>query len=202
MFSICSMDSDLPLEARINDTGDGIVLIDTAGGGGTLEVRESGSGTSAADLKILGQAKVVDVGGTPTQVIDGAMTTQLSIDADDTLQDVVDKINELDMGVSASIFQSGSGTTPYRIALTSENSGTAGEIQLDASQFGLAFQEIAAAQDALLQYGSANVPGAGILVSSSSNQFSNVVEGVQLTIGGVSDIARYHQCRNVRRQPG
>ncbi len=177
----------LALEARINDTGDGIALVDTAGGTETMEVRESGTGTTAADLKLFGQATVVDIGGTPTQVIDGAMTAQVAIDADDTLQDVVDKINELDMGVTASIFQSGSGTAPYRIALTSKRSGAAGEIMLDASQFGLGFQEIASAQDAILQVGSADLPGAGILATSSTNQFKNVVEGVQLTIGGVSD---------------
>ncbi len=177
----------LAVEARINDTGDGIALVDTAGGTETLEVRESGSGTTAADLKLFGQATVVDVEGTPTQVIDGAMTAQVTIGADDTLQDVVDKINELDMGVTASIFQSGSGTAPYRIALTSKKSGAAGEIMLDASQFGLSFQEIAAAQDAILQVGSADLPGAGILATSSTNSFSTVVDGVQLTIGGVSE---------------
>ena len=69
----------LAVEARINDTGDGIVLIDTAGGSGTLQVTEGGSRTAAADLQILGTSTEVDINGTPTQVIDGAQTRQLDI---------------------------------------------------------------------------------------------------------------------------
>ena len=178
---------DIAVEARINDTGDGILLIDTGGGGETLTVEESGSGTTATDLGIAGNATVVDIGGTPTQVIDGRTTVTLSFDADATLQDVVDEINELNIGVTASIFQSGSGLTPYRIALSSQTSGRAGEMLLDASQLGLRFREIAAARDAILQVGSSDVLGAGVLATSSSNRFSNVVDGVQLTISGVSD---------------
>ena len=36
--------------------------------------------------------------GVPTQVIDGSLTARLAIDADDTLQDVADRINALEMG--------------------------------------------------------------------------------------------------------
>jgi flagellar hook-associated protein 2 len=177
----------LAVEARVNDTGDGILLVDTAHGGGTLTVVESGSGSTAADLKLLGQATSVDVHGTPTQVIDGAMTAKLTFGAADTLQDVADKINELNMGVTANIVRSGSGATPYRISLSSQSAGAAGEMLLDASQFGLSFQEIVSAQDAVLLVGSSDVAGAGILATSSTNQFSDMIEGVQLTIGGVSD---------------
>ncbi len=177
---------DLAVEARINDTGDGIALIDTGGGGGQLSVAESGSASTAADLGILGTAKVVDINGTPTQVIDGAMTAIINFDASDTLEDVVVKINELDLGVTASIFNAGSGSTPYRISLVSNSDGTAGEMLLDTSQFGLAFSEIVSAQDAILQVGSSAVPGAGILATSSSNQFTSVIDGVTLSMGGVS----------------
>ncbi|MHB8951740.1 MAG: flagellar filament capping protein FliD [Pirellulaceae bacterium] len=177
----------LAVNARINDTGDGILLVDTANGGGTLKVMESGTGSTAADLKLAGEATEVDIEGTPTQVIDGAMTAKLTLDAEDTLQDVVDKINALNVGVTANITNSGSGSTPYRIALSSQLVGAAGEMLLDASQFGLGFQQIAAAQDAVLQVGSSDSAGAGILTSSSTNQFTNVIEGLRLTVGGVSD---------------
>ncbi len=178
---------DLAVEARINDTGDGILLLDTAGGGGTLSVRESGTRHTAADLRLLGSATLVDINGTPTQVIDGATTATLEIGADETLQDVVDKINALNMGVTASIFNSGGGSTPFRISLSSQLAGTAGEMLLDTSQFGLQFHNIAAAQDAILQIGSADGAGAGILATSGTNQFSNVVDGLQLTVNGVSE---------------
>ena len=32
-----------------------------------------------------------------------------------------------------------------------------------------------------------DIPGAGILATSSNNRFANVVEGLQLTVGGSSD---------------
>jgi flagellar hook-associated protein 2 len=177
----------LAVEARVNDTGDGIMLVDTGSGAETLTVRESGSGTTAADLKLLGEAAVVNLQGTPTQVIDGKTTARVTIAADDTLQDVVDKINDLQMGVTASIFQSGSGTTPYRLVLSSGRAGASGEMLVDASGWQLDFFETAAAQDAILQVGSSNVTGGGLLATSGTNSFRGVLDGVNLTLGGVSD---------------
>ncbi len=176
------------VEARINDTGDGLLLVDTAGGYGTMLVEEAGSATSAADLGILGEAETVDIGGTPTQVLDGASTAQLTLDGEETLVDLVDKINALDAGVTASIFNAGGGDTPYRISLISNTSGREGEIQLDTSAFGLSFFEIAPAEDALLLVGSATSPGAGILTTSPDNRFDELVEGVELTVNGPSDV--------------
>lgn len=177
----------LAVQARINDTGDGIMLVDTGHGSATMEVRESGSGTTAADLKLLGQATTVDIDGTPTQVIDGAITTEIDIDADDTLEDVATKINDLNLGITASIVRSGTGSTPYRLSLTSNLAGAAGEMMVDASDWNLDFHQITAAQDALLQVGASDVPGAGILATSSTNQFTDIVGGVKLTMTGVSD---------------
>ena len=59
------------VEARINDTGDGILLIDTAGGTGTLKVEDVGNTTTAKDLRILGTAVTKEIDGEPKQVIDG-----------------------------------------------------------------------------------------------------------------------------------
>ncbi len=178
--------ANLAVEARINDTGDGIVLVDTAHGTGTLNVREAGTRSTAADLGILGAATEVDIEGTPTQVIDGALTSQLTVSEDDTLQDVVDKINALGAGVTASILNTGGGATPYHIVLTSDMSGAAGEIMLDAAQFSLEFFELAPAQDALLQIGSSDAPGAGVLVASGTNNFTEILGGVELTVGGAA----------------
>jgi flagellar hook-associated protein 2 len=63
--------------ARINDTGDGILLIDTASGSGTLGVKDL-NGTLAEDLNLTRASTTVDITGTPTQVIDG--TRQYSVD--------------------------------------------------------------------------------------------------------------------------
>lgn len=168
--------------ARINDTGNGILLLDTAGGTGTMTVAEGGSNSSAADLGLLGSAETRDIDGTPTQVIDGSTTATVQLETGDTLQDLVDKINALDSGVSAAVFNSGGGATPYRMTLTSKRSGLVGEMMIDASQTPLDFQQLVNAQDAAILVGSADSPGAGLLATSSDNRFDAIVDGVELNV--------------------
>lgn len=172
----------LGVTARVNDTGDGLLLLDTAGGTGDLTVADVGSGTAAKDLKIAGTSVTKTIGGVPTKVIDGSYTLRVTLDADDNLQDLVTKINALSGDVAASIFNSGGGATPFRVTINSQISGSAGEILIDGSNLNIGFEETAAAQDALLLAGSldASVPGA--LISSSTNNFNDVIEGLRLTV--------------------
>ncbi|MBI2477605.1 MAG: flagellar filament capping protein FliD, partial [Planctomycetia bacterium] len=172
--------------ARINDTGDGILLLDTAGGTGDLVVADVGNGKVAANLKLAGTGVQVDINGTPTKVIDGSTALKVTLNASDTLDDLVTKINALDAGISASIFNSGAGATPFRLSLVSQVTGQAGELRVDASQLGVGFQQIVAAQDALVLVGSANSPTAGALAASSTNEFNSLVEGLQIDIEGTS----------------
>jgi flagellar hook-associated protein 2 len=58
---------------------------------------------------------------------------------------------------------------------------------LDTSGFGLGLRQITKAQDAVLQIGTADLPGAGILATSGSNEFSSLVDGLHLTIQESSD---------------
>jgi len=173
----------LQIDVRINDTGDGIVLVDTADGSETLKVEENGSNT-ARDLHILGESTTVDIGGTLTQVIDGPTTHTITLDAADSLQDLRDKINELGAGVTASIINDGSLIKPYRLNITSDNAGELGAVRLNASGLGITFQETVAAQDALLLIG--NDHGGGVLASSSSNTFTDVVTDISVTVNSVS----------------
>lgn len=78
------------VEARINDTGDGILLVDHAAGSKALKVENVGSHTTAQDLRLAGAAVERDFSGTSKQVIDG--TTSYSIDLSD-LEDVTDQIS-------------------------------------------------------------------------------------------------------------
>lgn len=59
------------VEARINDAGDGVILVDTAGGTGAFGVKDV-SGDIAKSLNLTRASKTVDVNGTPTTVIDGS----------------------------------------------------------------------------------------------------------------------------------
>ncbi|NLX99772.1 MAG: flagellar filament capping protein FliD [Rhodopirellula sp.] len=168
------------VRAEINETGDGIRLRDIGGGDGRLRVIENGS-TTAADLHILGVAEDVEIDGETKQVIDGSGTYTVTLDDDDTLDDLKRKINNLQAGVAASIFVDGS-SKPYRLALTSQRAGEAGAMVIDASDFGFSLQETVAARDALLTYGQSGIAGAEVLVSSTSNSFDNLVDGLRLQV--------------------
>jgi flagellar hook-associated protein 2 len=171
------------VEARINDAGDGLILIDTAGGTGRLNVTQVGSGTAAKDLGILGQAEDVVIGGQTVQALDGSTTFTVTIDADDTLDDLVTKINALGANVTAGVLTAGSGSLRHHLTLLSGQSGKAGELLVDGSGAGLTFADLASAQDAVLQYGTGL---AAIRYSSDDNQFDDVVEGLDITLTGQS----------------
>lgn len=160
------------VNARVNDTGDGLLLEDTTGGSLQLRVEDE-SGTLARDLKILGS--------TTETSINGSFETTITIEATDTLQNLVTKLNTANGGFTASLINDGSGANPYRINLISNKTGDSGRLAFDFSQLGVNFNQTAKAQDALLQFGE---PGAGtpLLVRSSDNNFEDVLPGLDLTI--------------------
>lgn len=170
---------DLNVEAGINDDGDGIKLVDTGGGGGTLSVREVGSsGSTAADLGIVGTAD-----GT---VQSGTFATVIELDADDTLNDLVSKINEASAGVVASIVNDGTDFAPYRLTLTSTLSGKDGMLTFDTGRTGISFATLTEARDAVVQFGESET-GNAITVTSSSNVITDAVPGLTLELLRVSD---------------
>lgn len=168
------------VRAECNATGDGILIRDMAGGTGTLTVTEGGS-TTARDLGLLRSAKTLDEEGQTYQVIDGSMTYEIELSDTESLQNLKDKINALGAGFSASLLQDGS-AWPWHLALTSQRSGKVGALVVDASQLQMAFQETTQAQDALLLMGPASSAASGMVVTSSSNTFTNALEGASLEI--------------------
>jgi flagellar hook-associated protein 2 len=164
----------LGVTAKINDAGDGIALVDTAGGSGTLTVADQGTGQSAARLHLAGTA----VAGT----IDGSTTVKIQLAAGDTLDTLVSKINGLKAGVTASTLNDGAGSLPAHLSLLSGVTGKAGELLIDGSGLGLSFHDLTSAQDAVLQVGAST--SGGVLLSSSSNTFKNVVPGLDVTLSG------------------
>lgn len=170
--------SGLELTAQINQSGDGIILVDTAGGAGKISVVDT-SGTVAADLNLLGTSVELDIEGVPTQVLNGTTIKSFAIEDGDTLADVVKKINDLDAGVTASLLNDGQGV---RLSLTVNKSGAANALLLDLDEANFQFQEISKARDALLQFGSVEENQGGILVTSATNTFKDVVSGLNLTV--------------------
>ena len=173
------------VRAEINETGDGIRLRDTAHGSGTLEVIE-GSSTAAADLHLLGEYEEIEYEGQTTQVIDATSTFTIELEEGDSLADLVSKIEELDAGLTATIFSDGS-SNPYRLSLSSDRAGKAGQMVVDTSGLGFSLRETVQARDAMLVFGEADSAATSVLVTSSSNTFSDVLAGVSLTIKEASD---------------
>ena len=168
------------IRAGLNDTGDGILLTDTAHGTGTMVVAE-GSSTTARDLHLLRPAATVDREGAATQVIDGTTTETISLAGTDSLADLAQHINDRAAGVTATVFSDGS-SKPYRLSLSSNRPGTAGKLVFDTSQMNMTLQETSHAQDALLAFGSSTTAASNPLLSASTNVFTNVLPGMNLEI--------------------
>ncbi|MFW6154596.1 MAG: flagellar filament capping protein FliD [Planctomycetota bacterium] len=167
------------VSARINDSGTGILLEDANGGAAALTVDENG-GTAARTLGLLGQAAEGEA------FIDGSLRTAITLDGTESLADVTAAINDADMGVKASIINDQSSVNPYRLMLVSERSGTDGEIVFDPGDSPLSLTTFAEARDALVYLGAPGDANA-VAVSSSTNELTDVVEGVTFDLRGTDD---------------
>ncbi|HID22625.1 MAG TPA: hypothetical protein EYP14_09515 [Planctomycetaceae bacterium] len=171
---------NVAVRAELNETGDGFVLIDQAGGSGTLRVEEVDS-TTAADLRILGQAVLVN----GNQQISSRRATVVDVDADDTLNDLVQKINDAGTDVTASVVNDGSAFNAFRLVLQSNRSGVAGRFAVDSGSLGLGLQTSVTAQDALLRVG--ENPATAFMIASGTNRFDGAVPGLDVEMLRTSD---------------
>jgi flagellar hook-associated protein 2 len=165
--------------ATINATGDGLLLTDTAGGSLDMTIAESGSST-AADLGILGTA----TGG----VLDGSFEKSVTIEATDTLNDVADKLNAADVGVTATVINDGTDSAPFRLSLSSDASGRDGRVLFDDGGLDLRADTLVEGRDAVVFFGSSN-PAEAVLLTSSSNSLTDTIAGVSIDLSGTSDQA-------------
>ena len=164
--------------ASINSAGSGILLTDNTNGSGTLTVTDINS-TTAADLKIAGAA----IGNT----IDGSGLFSSQSINQSLLDKLAARVNSLNAGVTAATVFDGLG---FRLSLTVDQTGTGNELLIDSGGSTLTFEQVAAAQDALLVFGEQTTPGSGVLVSSQTNDFNQLVSGVDLTLvaGSISPV--------------
>jgi flagellar hook-associated protein 2 len=115
--------------------------------------------------------------------------------SNNTLEGIRDAINAANMGVSATIVNDGSGT-PYRLALSSANSGVSNSIKISTDGANAAITGLLAHNPAGTQNLSETVTAKnaaftvnGIAVSKSSNTVTDVIDGVTLTLGKESATA-------------
>lgn len=168
--------SGISVRAELNETGDGFVIIDEAGGPDPLKITE-GSSTTAADLRIIGEGTV---GSSGASELSSRFSSVIEISATDTLEDVRDKINSAAGYVQAEIFNDGSSFSPYRLKLSSTESGSDGNLLIDTGGVNLGLSTTTAGQDALLRRGSS--AATGFLLSSSTNTFEEIAEDVDVEI--------------------
>jgi len=179
-------DLNIGVEARLSSKGDGIQLIDTAGGAGNLTVTDSGSGTAAADLKLLGTGISTTENNQTFQMIDGSQNLKVTTDSDDSLNDLIEKLNAAGSPLSATTLSVGAGGS--RLVINSKASGFSSRFQIDSTISGLSFSETSQASDALIAVGASETSG-GILLNSSSNSFNGSITGINLTVNDTSATA-------------
>ena len=162
--------------ASLNEAGTGIAIADATGGSGALRVEDLGdSGSAAADLNLLGSATTSG----DVQTINGAGLFS-AIDAEQgALTTLVERINETNAGVTASIVSDLSGS---RLAITADNPGAANELLIDSTSTGFDFQETSRPADAVALFGTSTLAGGGFTVRSTDNSFDNIVDGLDISV--------------------
>ncbi len=163
------------VSARVNDNGDGLLIEDTAGGTGTLNISDI-DGSAAEALRIGGEFE--------DGVADGSFEVSIEVEAGETLTDVRNKINSLGFGIRAEVINDGSPDAPWRLSMTARNGGTAGAFTIDAGETGLGARTIAGARDAVVLLGA---PGQDPLrITSSTNTIEDALPGLSIDLFGTT----------------
>jgi len=178
----------LRINASINANGDGISIVENllasdGGVNGTQAIRIADlDGTSAEKLGIAGEASGVDA----ANFITGSEERVVEFDPDATLEDIRNAIDAANVGVSASIINTGAGASPFRLSLASERSGEEGRFLIDSGDFDLGLSVLDEGNDARVFFGSSDA-ATGVLLTSSVNSLDGVIQGVTLNLTSTSD---------------
>lgn len=168
--------SGVAVRAELNSTGDGFVLIDEAGGPGTLSVEDLDA-NAAKDLKLTG---VSVIGSDGKQRLDSRFRIVIDVSQGETLNDLVNQINGVTGFATASTFDDRSPFSPSHLVLRSNESGRQGRFVVEDLGLNLGLNTLESGQDALLQIG--NSDGTALLVTSSNDRFENAVTGLDVTV--------------------
>jgi flagellar hook-associated protein 2 len=172
----------IAIRAEINDSGDGIVLRDTNTGTPTtlMEVKDT-SGQVARGLGIAKKAATVGA------AIDGSFERTVTFAGTDTLNDVVAKIKAAAVGVNAAVIDAGSGATPFRLSLTSQYSGSRGQLLVDSAGVDLGLLRTNEGRDAAMILGGGLASDNPFVFTSSTNTFDGILSGVTITAKKVGE---------------
>lgn len=164
--------------ASLNDAGDGIAIVDTAGGASTLVIEDTGSGTTAADLAIAGSATVQTVGGNSVSALVGTQAAIVEVEADDTLSTLAAKISENGRYAEASVDRNEDGS--FSLGLRSNRGGAAGRIAVNVSGFDLDLRSTSRGEDALIAVSTDG--GVERFLTSTDGVFELDAEGAEASL--------------------
>lgn len=143
------------------------------------------AGFSARDAALGGGTLSLTVGGKSSEI-------HIAEDAS-SLEDIRDAINATeDAGVRATIVNDGDPDAPYRLVLTSQETGSAATIAAlsftaSGDQKGLESSLSLSALEETVPARNAELTVNGIAISSASNQVEGALEGVTLTLSATGD---------------
>ncbi len=187
-------DISADVTAAINESGDGIHIIDNSTGSGTLTVEDSGSGTAAAQLGIAGTATTQTIGGNSESAIVGSQSIRIDVAADDSLTDIAAKINAADQYADAAVALNDDGS--YSLNVRSRKGGEDGRLAINTSGFDLDLRTTSRGQDALIAVSTDN--GIERFLSSSDGVFTLDDDGSTLnTISGETALADLNRGRGI-----
>jgi flagellar hook-associated protein 2 len=162
--------------ASLSPDGDGIAIVDNAGGTGTLKIEDTGNGTSAADLGLKGTASTVTINGTAVSAIVGGEQSSIEVKNTDTLSSIVEKINSNGRYGKASVESADDGT--FRLIVGATEGGQAGRFTFNTSGFDFGLRTTSEGQDALIAYS----------VDGGSESFLTSSDGVFEIAGATSSV--------------
>lgn len=162
--------------ARVNDTGDGILLETTNPAAPAAISVSDVTGSVARSLNL----NTTSTGTGAANRIDGSYERVITVNPSDTLQGISDALNAAGVGVLSSIINDGS-ANPFRLSVTSRNSGAAGAMTIDTGGVNIGLSTVAQARNALVFYGSDD-PTRALAIESNSNSVTNAVPGVTLNL--------------------
>jgi flagellar hook-associated protein 2 len=173
----------ISVTASINSTGDGISIVDNSGGAKKLTITDANGGSTAADLGFKVESTVSTVNGARVSTIDSRQADVIKVTATDSLDDVVERINESGNFGTATVVSAQDGTKS--IAFQSARGGDVGRISVSSTGFDLGVRTTAVGKDAILEVELEN--GSKQQLNSLDGVFKDVVAGVSITAKAVTD---------------
>jgi flagellar hook-associated protein 2 len=174
----------LAVTASINETGDGIRLVDTGDGSSVLTVADSGNGTSAKLLGISGAAGNQVVDGEIVSTLNGRQVDVFRIEASDTLVTLSAKIRTSGRFASATLLGGSDGGAA--LSITSLKGGSAGRLAVDSTGVDLGLQQTNRGRDAVIAIGDGD-GGSPAIFRSADGVFVDAIEGLTLTAKQISE---------------